>query len=227
MHWFDVCVIVLLLASTVYSLIRGLTRELFSFASFTIAFVLAHRYYSLVSTQISGFIENNIVSDVLSFGIIFILSAIIISQIGKFVRNLLYKAKTLSFTDRVAGGVLGFAKALLIITVIMIPIGLVPVVKEEIFTRSKFAPHILNLSKELSKISYSENNILESFQNKIKFPGMNDKLKIGLEVLKGTLKDKSSNKESSKKHDKNNDKISENITEEAKKNLDTLIDKNS
>lgn len=226
MHWFDVSVIVLLLVSTIYSLIRGLIKEFFSLAAFIIAFILAHRYYSLISTHISGFIANNIVSDLLSFGFIFILSVLTISQIGKFVRKLIYKAKTLSFTDRVAGGFLGLAKGLLIIMVIMIPIGLIPSAKKEILFKSKLAPHILNFSKELSKISFSDNNILKSFQNKIKLPELSDKLKIGLEALKGSSRDRDGGKKGVEHPNKNNVPFSDNITEEDKEKLRKLIDKN-
>jgi hypothetical protein len=78
---------------------------------------------------------------------------------------------------------------------------------------------------------------MENVQDKLKLPDMKDKIKTGLDAITGSLEDSEknedkkgrvskSNKESSNKHDKNNDKISENITEEAKKILDTLIDKN-
>ncbi len=248
MHWFDISVIVLLITSTVYSLVRGLIKELFSLASIIFAFILAHRYYSLISTQISDFVSNKVAADLLSFGFIFIFSALIISQIGKLVRKLLYETKTLTVTDRIGGSLLGLIKGILIITVIMIPIGLIPYAKKEIIAKAKLAPYILNISRELSKVSFSDKNILENMQSKfmknmknmqdkLKLPDVKDKIKTGLDTIAGSLKDREkdgnkkervskSNKESSKKHDKNNDKTSENITEEAKKILDTLIDKN-
>tara|TARA_B100000315_G_scaffold106964_1_gene98154 strand:+ start:18959 stop:19708 length:750 start_codon:yes stop_codon:yes gene_type:complete len=248
MHWFDISVIVLLLVSTVYSLIRGLIKELFSLASIIFAFILAHRYYSLISTQISDFVSNKVAADLLSFGFIFIFSVLIISQIGKLVRKLLYETKTLTVTDRIGGSLLGLIKGILIITVIMIPIGLIPYAKKEIIGKAKLAPYILNISRELSKISFSDKNILENvqskfmknmknMQDKLKLPDVKEKIKTGLDSVSKTLKGSEkgdgkknhvskSNKERSKKHEKNNEKISENITEEAKKNLDTLIDKN-
>ena len=78
---------------------------------------------------------------------------------------------------------------------------------------------------------------MENVQDKLKLPDMKDKIKTGLDAITGSLEDREkngdkksrvskSNKESSNKNDKNNDKISEKITEEAKKILDTLIDKN-
>ncbi len=253
MHWFDISVIVLLIASTVYSLIRGLIRELFSLASIIFAFILAHRYYSFISTQISDFVSNKVAADLLSFGFIFIFSALIISQIGKLVRKLLYETKTLTVTDRLGGSLLGLIKGILIITVIMIPISLIPYAKKEILAKAKSAPYILNISRELSKVSFSDKSILENVQSKImkdmknkfmknmqdKFnlPDVKDKIKAGLDTITRSFKDREkdgdkksrvskSNKESSKKHDKNNGEISENISEEARKNLDTLIDKN-
>ncbi|MEE9165576.1 MAG: CvpA family protein, partial [Nitrospinota bacterium] len=201
MHWFDICVIVFLIASTVYSLIRGLIKELFSLASIIFAFILAHRYYSLISTQISDFVSNKVVTDLLSFGFIFIFSALIISQIGKLVRKLLYETKTLTVTDRIGGSLLGLIKGILIITVIMIPIGLIPYAKKEIISKAKLAPYILNISRELSKASFSDHNILENvqskfmkdmknMQDKLKLPDMKDKIKTGLDTITGSLKDR-------------------------------------
>ena len=248
MHWFDISVIVLLITSTLYSLLRGLIKELFSLASIIFAFILAHRYYSFISTQISDFVSNKMAADLLSFGFIFIFSALIIGQIGKLVRNLLYETKTLTVTDRIGGSLLGLIKGILIITVIMIPIGLIPYAKKEIIAKAKSAPYILNLSRELSKVSFSDKNILENvqsklmknmknMQDKLNLPDVKDKIKTGIDTITGSLKDMGnggdkkdrvdkSKKESSKKHNKKDDKISERITEEAKKNLDSLIDKN-
>ena len=248
MHWFDISVIVLLITSTLYSLLRGLIKELFSLASIIFAFILAHRYYSFISTQISDFVSNKMAADLLSFGFIFIFTALIIGQIGKLVRNLLYETKTLTVTDRIGGSLLGLIKGILIITVIMIPIGLIPYAKKEIIAKAKSAPYILNLSRELSKVSFSDKNILENvqsklmknmknMQDKLNLPDVKDKIKTGIDTITGSLKDKGnggdkkdrvdkSKKESSKKHNKKDDKISERITEEAKKNLDSLIDKN-
>ncbi len=130
----------------------------------------------------------------------------------------------------------------------MIPIGLIPYAKKEIIAKAKSAPYILNLSQELSKVSFSDKNILENvqsklmknmknMQDKLNLPDVKDKIKTGIDTITGSLKDMGnggdkkdrvdkSKKESSKKHNKKDDKISERITEEAKKNLDSLIDKN-
>lgn len=220
MHWFDISVIILLVLSTLYSLIRGLTKELFSLASLVIGFILAHRYYSLISIRISGFIPNEIVADLLSFGFIFIFSVLIVSQTGKIIRKLLYNAKALTFLDRVAGGFLGLIKGALIIAVIMVPIGIIPFAKKEILSKSKLAPYFLSLSRELSKASFSDQNILEKIQNKIKSIEMKIKLKQGFDALMGDLEDKDS------KGDKNKNSILDSITEEDKKKLKEIIEKN-
>jgi len=246
MHWFDISIIVVLAASTVYSLIRGLTKELFSLIAFTIAFILAHRYYALISSMILGFISSNIVADLLSFGFIFIFSALIVSQIGKLVRKLLYETKTLTITDRVGGGLLGLIKGILIIAVIMIPIGLIPFAKKTILSKSKLASFILNISRQLSKASFSDENILDNVQTKImknmqdklKIPEMKGKIKTRLDAIVGSLKDRERDSElgkdngkskdraakSAREKDKGDDNVSDEITEEDKKKLKKLLD---
>lgn len=231
MHWFDISVIALLLLSTAYSFLRGLTKELFSFFAYLIAFILAHRYYSLISERISGFIQNDIMADVVSFGFIFIFSAFLVGMVGNFFRRLIYKAKTLNFLDRAAGGVIGLIKGALIIAVIMIPVGLFPISKKKV-QNSKLAPYILDFSRELSKASFSDKNILKKMQNKIKFPDMKGKLKMGLNVLKERLKEENKDsksavvKERGKRKDKVKGPLLDDITEEDKKKLEKLIDDN-
>lgn len=230
MHWFDISVTVLLFLSTAYSFLRGLTKELFSFFAYFIAFILAHRYYSLISDRISDFIQNPTMADVVSFGFIFIFSSFIVTLVGNYFRKLLYKAKTLNLMDRFFGGVLGLVKGILIIAVIMIPIGLFPFAKKKV-EKSKLAPYILNFSRELSKASFSENNILKSIQSKIDLQGMGGKVKMGLEVLKGVLKENgsaqnSAGEEKNKQNDKAKNSILDNISEEDKKKLQKIIEDN-
>ncbi len=234
MHWFDVSVIVLLFLSTAYSVTRGLTKEIFSIVAFASAFILAHRYYSLISIRISGFISNSVVADLLSFGFIFFFSVLIISQVGKFVRNLLYHAKALSLIDRAAGGILGLAKGILIIAVIMIPIGLIPLAKREILFKAKFAPYILEISRELSKISFSDKSILKDIQSKIKLLDIQDQLKIGIKALQENIDSIKSGSKTSKdpvgkndmRQNKNQNPSHDNITKEDKEKLKKIIDEN-
>lgn len=220
MHWFDISVIVLLVLSTLYSLIRGLIKEVFSLGALIIAFILAHRYYSLISIRISGFIPNDVIADLLSFGFIFIFSALIINQIGNLTRKLLHSAKTLSFMDRLAGSFIGLIKGLLIVAVIMIPISIIPYAKKEMLSDSKLVPLFLKYSRMLSKISLSDPNILENWKYKMKLFEMKEKLKLGIDALKGSLEYKGGKK------GKDKNSIFDNITEEDKKKLKELIDKN-
>jgi len=234
MHWFDISVIVLLFLSTAYSVTRGLTKEIFSIVAFTSAFILAHRYYSLISVRISGFISNSVVADLLSFGFIFFFSVLIISQVGKFVRNLIYHAKALSLIDRAAGGILGLAKGILIIAAIMIPIGLIPPAKKEILLKAKSAPYILEISRELSKISFSDKNIFNGVQSKKKLSEIQDQIKIGIKALQGKIDYIKSGSKTSKgpvgengiREKKSQKPLHGNITKEDKEKLKKIIDEN-
>jgi hypothetical protein len=155
----------------------------------------------------------------------------------------------------VGGGLLGLIKGILIITVIMIPIGLIPSAKKAIVSESKLAPFILNISREISKVSFSDKNILENAQtrimkemknklldnieDKLKLPDMKNKIKNGLDAITGSLKeidkegDEAKNKvkdpgsKNKKETAKGNEKnnVSDKITDEDKEKLKILIDK--
>ena len=100
----------------------------------------------------------------------------------------------------------------------MIPIGLIPYAKKEIIAKAKSAPYILNLSRELSKVSFSDKNILENvqsklmknmknMQDKLNLPDVKDKIKTGIDTITGSLKDMGNGGDKKDRVDKNGNKF--------------------
>jgi hypothetical protein len=133
-----------------------------------------------------------------------------------------------------AGGILGLAKGILIIAVIMIPIGLVPLAKREILLKAKFAPYILEISRELSKISFSDKSIFNGIKSQIKISDIQNQLRIGIKALKGNIDSIKNGSKTSKNPVDRNDipqnksqkPLHDNITKQDKEKLEKIIHEN-
>ena len=77
---------------------------------------------------------------VLAFFVLFIGVSIIVKLIGGFIQKLIYETGDLTFLDRALGALLGVAKGVFIVAVILIPIEIFPKVDQEIITGSVFCP---------------------------------------------------------------------------------------
>ncbi len=193
MNWIDIGIIALLGISLVYSLLRGFVKELFSLASIIMGFFMASQFYQYISYYLSGLIRNSIVTDILGFIIIFIVTAILVSYIGKFIRRLLRKGKTLTFIDRLAGGMLGILKGVLILSLILIPINNFPFLRSEMALRSRLVPYFMAISRELTNFSFSKLSIgkkLEKLEGNTTLKGVKDRLSQEVELIKKTFKKK-------------------------------------
>jgi membrane protein required for colicin V production len=115
MHWLDIVTICVLVASFIYSLTKGLIRELFSLGSAILAAVLATRFCGLGHRFLGSFIDTPNLNNVLGFITIFIVVAYLGSLSGKLVSKLI-KSAGISPTDRFWGGVLGLIKGGVIIS---------------------------------------------------------------------------------------------------------------
>ena len=223
MNWIDISIIVLLGISVLYSLLRGFIKELFSLAAIIIGVFVASQFYQHLSNYLFRFIRNSIVTDIIGFVIIFIVIAILVSFIGRFVRRLLRKGKALTFIDRLAGGMLGILKGVLILSLILIPINLFPSLGSEMMLKSKLLPYLIVISRELTKLSFTDiekklggNPILKEEVKK--------KLSHGMDSVKKTFLDK---KEWIKKREKEVRTLTgEDISENDKAKLDKLLKDN-
>jgi membrane protein required for colicin V production len=142
MSTFDIVVLVLLGISLVYSFFKGMVREIFSILAYGGGYFAAARFSEDATGYLIKFIPNQTIARLVGFGLLFIITSIIISFIGKWVRGLMKSAGGLSAFDRLMGGVLGVAKGVFILTIIMIPFEFFPEVSEKVSQGSVTAPYL-------------------------------------------------------------------------------------
>ncbi len=118
-HWLDILTICILVISFLYSLSRGLVRELFSLCSTIIAAILATHFCSLGDRFLSEFIDAPKLNNILGFITIFILVSYLGSIIGSIGSNMIKSSKA-SPIDRFWGGMLGLVKGTLVISLLLL-----------------------------------------------------------------------------------------------------------
>jgi membrane protein required for colicin V production len=119
MHWFDITVLTALLVSGVWSLFRGLIREVLSLLGLGTAVVLAIQGYPSVALRLETVIAEVWVRQAVSFALIF-LSALLLSALCIKLLRLFIQVAGLSLFDRLLGGLFGIAKVVLVVSVLFL-----------------------------------------------------------------------------------------------------------
>jgi membrane protein required for colicin V production len=163
---FDVLLIIVVFFSLVYSIFKGMTREIFSLLSLVAGYIVAVRYKSVGADWLGQYITNETAASLISFGLLFMITVAIVSIIGWYVKKLIHSLDVLSGLDRFFGAIFGVIKGVFIMVLLMIPLQLFPAVEKDITADSIFAPHLKKLSNDLSDALDSQDGFGDSIKKK-------------------------------------------------------------
>jgi membrane protein required for colicin V production len=149
MNSLDIFFVVLVGASILYSLIRGLVREIFSFLAIILGFIGASYGYSYAAKWLGKWIENEFFALTLGFLILLIVISLLISLLGRLLSGLVKKAH-LSWADRAGGAAFGFLKAVLLVAILSLVLTAFLPPKSKILTDSKVVQPALTIARGLS-----------------------------------------------------------------------------
>ncbi len=194
---FDIVVYFILTLSVIFSLFKGFVKEVFSLLSYLGGFLMATKYQGAFSPILMESIPSKSIAKVLAFVSIYILTAIIISLMGKVAKGMLYSGSHISKFDRLMGGVVGFCRGAVIVIALTFPLQFFPDIGKKLTKGSQTAPHIaealafvnknpgaLNFRKTLTDFNFDGakdkfeelknlKNMTEQFEDlKKKFPNM-------------------------------------------------------
>jgi membrane protein required for colicin V production len=140
MTTFDIIVYSILALSVLFSLFKGFVKEIFSLLSYLGGYLMASKYQGVFSNILMESIPSKPIAKVIAFTAIYILTAIIISLMGRVARGFIMSATQLSGFDRLVGGIVGFAKGVIIVIALTFPLQYFPEVKKKIMKESQTAP---------------------------------------------------------------------------------------
>lgn len=215
---FDTVVAVILTLSLVYSIIKGMIREIFSLVAYVGGYLMAVKFKGGVADILLKTVGNKTAADILGFVLVFFACSIVIGLVGRAVRNVVHSATALSWVDRLTGGVIGVAKGVIILTVLMFPLKYFPDVNRDLTRDSFFAPHLKTASNFVSR-SMGGTNLFDHFPD-LSLDGVKDNIEDRIDDMKelgGKLK------ELEKVIPLPNNKPQDNYTEEDKKKLDNIL----
>lgn len=196
MTLFDIFVSIVLGISLIFSLMKGFVREIFSLLAYVGGYFMAVKYQSTFAKILMESIPSKPIAKLIAFVAIYIVTAIIISLIGRIAKGILWSGTDLSMFDRIFGGIVGLARGVAILVAITFPLQFFPEVAKKVTEDSYTGPY---LAKVLNFVNQNPGslNIRKQLSNfdmegvKEKFEDIKDlkKLKETFDDLKNKLPD--------------------------------------
>jgi membrane protein required for colicin V production len=186
MTTFDIIIYSILGLSVIFSLFKGLVNEIFSLLTYLGGYLMASKYQGVFSKVIMESIPSKPIAKVIAFTAIYILSAIIISLMGRFARGFIMSTTQLSGFDRLAGGIVGFTKGIIIVIALIFPLQYFPEVGKKLMKDSQTAPHLSKVLIFINQNSITP-NILKKLTN-FEMGGMKEKFEELKEMKEVTNK---------------------------------------
>lgn len=121
----DVILIVVIILSALFSLMRGFVKEAISLATWIIAIWVAATFTPKLAAELPSGIESEAVRQAIGFGILFVLTLMVGALVNVLVSQLVKKTG-LSGADRIFGVIFGVLRGGLIILVFVVVGGMTP-----------------------------------------------------------------------------------------------------
>jgi membrane protein required for colicin V production len=123
-NWVDVVVVAVLFVSAFLAFLRGFVREVLGIGSWAGAVAIAAWAFAFVQPKFRDWIENPDLADPIAFGVVFLVSLIVLSVVANMVGGII-RMSMLSGIDRTLGIVFGLVRGAALIIVAYILGGLV------------------------------------------------------------------------------------------------------
>lgn len=163
MNWVDIALLTIVGLSIITSLIRGFVKEALSLCTWAAALFVAVNFSESFSIQLKDHIEAVTLRYSVAFLALFVgsifIGAIFNSLIGKLIRKTPF-----SGADRALGSLFGFARGMLLASVLVMLLNIAQMATGDDFSESKLLPKFNVLSEKLSDYlpeSVSQNSMIQ------------------------------------------------------------------
>jgi membrane protein required for colicin V production len=165
MNPLDILICVILGFCLIRGIFRGSIKEITAIIGVFVGFYVAYSYYSVLATWLSEYIVNESYRNIVSFFLAFAIFFFAIGLIGALLKHLL-KGASLGWTDRALGSILGLVKALLIVSILLIPITTYLPKNSPVIRNSVLAPYVSMASDKI--IAVVPKDMKQRFWNNVK-----------------------------------------------------------
>ncbi len=125
---------------------RGIIKEMTSIVGVFAGFYAAYTYYPLLAGWLSRLIADKPYLNIISFFLTFTIIFLAVGLAGVILKQLL-KTAVLGWADRILGATFAIAKAVLIVSVLMVALATFLPKNSPVMSNSVLAPHVSAISE--------------------------------------------------------------------------------
>lgn len=122
---FDYAVVAIIGLSVLFSIMRGLVREVLALVAWVVAFVVARMWAVNGAHYVPSAVTDPALRVVIAFVVLFLVALIAMGFLTRAV-SALVRVSGLGFVDRGLGAMFGFARGVLIVTIVVLIAGMTP-----------------------------------------------------------------------------------------------------
>jgi len=139
LNWLDYTIITIIAISALISLMRGFIREALSLASWIIAFWVGLTFAKNLSPMLQPYIHSDSVRYGIAFFILFVATLLLGAFVNFLITHLVEKTG-LSGTDRLLGVVFGFARGVLLVSIVLLAARMTSFPQDTVWQQSRLIP---------------------------------------------------------------------------------------
>ena len=145
MVWVDFLIVGIILISALISIVRGFVKEVFSLASWVLAFWVALLFYPHMATLLVDYVATPSIRSFVAFASLFLVTLILGALVNHLISQLVKKTG-LSGTDRMLGIFFGLIRGVAIVTLLLLAAGATPMPQDDWWQNSLLLEHFEKLA---------------------------------------------------------------------------------
>jgi len=145
MVWVDFLIVGIILISAVISIVRGFVKEVFSLASWILAFWVALLFYPHLATLLTDYVATSSIRSFTAFAALFIVTLILGALVNHLISTIVKKTG-LSGTDRMLGIFFGIVRGVAIVTLLVLAAGATPMPEDDWWQNALLLEHFEKLA---------------------------------------------------------------------------------
>ncbi len=156
LNWFDVVLLLILLASAISGLRSGLARVIIGLISTIVGVVAGFWCYRMVAAQLMPIVRTEVVANILGFCVIFC-GVLIVGALIAALLSRLFQWIGLSWFNHLLGGIAGAIRGALVIAVLVdVLVAFSPSPTPQFISNSYFLPYTTEISAWLVELAPRE-----------------------------------------------------------------------